>query len=312
VRNYGYGMLNDFYDPRPRVANAMLNMDSAFPMSIIVGQVTNTQKTVRMMNGVRRIRTLIQAVNWMPGESSRDLVNYTNLGQMYSAFDYLANNLDPDEDVAAQAFTLLIFWGNGIGSGASRNGTCMYFTAVGPRRMAGIMNSEGGTYLEGLLQKFGWRTVIPAMVCGLSPHGSTYESYTGYGSAPSWITSGTAVNANATDDVCRSSPAQDLCQRIPGSVANVDFKQKEVLTTQGSCSNTSYHTRHSCESNGGTWNNSSGSYTWIFGVRNATDNASCKTYYPETADVFFIREPLKNPGFTAPSQPSTEKFDYSC
>jgi hypothetical protein len=285
-QSYAYDKLNDFYDPRPRVANAMLNMDSAFPMSIIVGQVTNTQKTVRMMNGVRRIRTLIQAVNWMPGEASRDLVNYTNLSQMYLAFDYLANNLDPDEDVAAQAFTSLIFWGNGIGSGTSRNGTCMYFTAVGPRRMAGIMNSEGGTYLEGLLQKFGWRTVIPEMICGLSPHGSSYESYTGYGAAPSWITSGTAVNANATDNVCRNSPAQDRCQRIPGSVANVDFKQKEVLTTQGSCSNTSYHTRHSCESNGGTWNNSSGGYTWIFGVRNATDNASCKTYYPETAGAY--------------------------
>jgi hypothetical protein len=32
--------------------------------------------------------------------------------------------------------------------------------------------------------------------------------------------------------------------------------------------------------------------------------------FPRSATV--IKEPLKNRGVTAPSQPSTEKFDYSC
>ncbi|MCX7633246.1 MAG: hypothetical protein N2Z22_07940, partial [Turneriella sp.] len=295
---YNYNKVNDFYDPRPRVANTMLAMDSAFPMSIIVGQVENTQKTVRVMNGTRRINTIIKSVNWMPGEASRDLINYTNLDQIYRAFDYLANNLDPDEDSAASAFTSLIFWGNGIGQGPNRNGTCMYFTGVGPRRMAGVMNSEQGTYLEGLLQKFGWRTVIPEMICGLAPHGSSYENYTGYNDDPNWTTTGTAINSNAVDNVCRNTPATDRCMTIPGTVSSVNFKQKEVLTTQGSCSNPSYKTRHSCVSNGGTWDNTSGSFTWTFGIRNnGVDNNSCKNYYPEKASALFYNPELDDTVF---------------
>lgn len=299
---YAYSKLNDFYDPRPRIPNAMLAMDDSTPMSVIVGQISQTQKTVRVMNGLRRSNTLIKAVNWMPGEAGRDLINYTNYTQMLSAFSYLANNLDGDEDIAAQAFTSLIFWGNGIGSGGARTGACMNFTAVGPRRMAGIMNTETGQYLEGLLQKFGWRTVIALMNCGLAPHGSGYETYGGYASGPSWTNSGTAINADeGGSTTCSSGTNQDRCMTIPGSVQSVAFKQKEQIVTSGTCSNASYHTRHSCSSNGGTWTDGVGSYTWVFGVKNATMNTNCKNYYPETASAYTHNMPLDDTVFLGAS-----------
>jgi len=299
---YAYSKLNDYHDPRPRIPNAMLAMDDATPMSVIVGQITTTQKTVRVMNGLRRSNTLIKAVNWMPGEAGRDLINYTNLTQMLSAFSYLANNLDGDEDVAAQAFTSLIFWGNGIGQGAARNGTCMNFTAVGPRRMAGIMNTETGQYLEGLLQKFGWRTVISLMNCGLAPHGNAYESYGGYVTGPAWTNSGTAINPDeGGSTTCGSGTNQDRCMTIPGNQQSVAFKQKEQITTSGTCSNGTYHTRHSCTSNGGTWTDGVGSYVWVFGIKNATMNSNCKLHYPEVAAAYTHSMPLDDTVFLGAS-----------
>lgn len=298
-----YTQATEFYDARNRVANTMLGVNDSRPMATIVGGVTTTQKTVRLMNGFRRINAMIKIVNWLPGEATKDLVNYTNFSQIYTALVYIGNNISGDENKAAKAFAGMIFWGTTIGQGGSRNTTpCMSFTAVGPRRMAGIMNTESGAYLEGLLLKFGWRTVIPLMGCGLSPHGSSYESYGGYTSGPSWTTSGTSVNPDVGGSTtCSNATAQQRCQTIPGAASSVNFKQKEQIVTYGSCSNASYHTYHTCTTNGGTWTDDTTPYTWVFGIKNATFNANCKLYYPEAAGAYGHSMPLDDTVFLGAS-----------
>lgn len=286
--SYAYSKTADFYDPRPRLTNAVLSVDTAYPLSIVIGQVSATKKTVRILNGARRSNTVLRMVNLLPGEATRDLVNTVNLSQIYPAMDYLVNNLSGDEDTAAEAFSSLVFWGNSIGQGASRTGTRMDFKAVGPKRLGGVLNTESGSYLESLMSKFGWRTVIPLLMCGLSPSGvNTLDSYSGYDQAPDWVTSGTAVNSNATGNTCGTANAEK-CMYIPGRLGTVLFKQKEVMTTSGSCSNATYKTRSSCQFNSGIWDPDTGSATWTFGVTTATDVANCKAYHDEQATVTIL------------------------
>ena len=107
-------------------------MNDSSPVAIIVGDVTNTNKTVRILNGARRINTIIKVVDWLPGEVTAKLVNETDINAMYRSFVYLVNNLESDEDQAALAFASMIHWGTGIGDGTNRTGTCHYFTGIGP------------------------------------------------------------------------------------------------------------------------------------------------------------------------------------
>lgn len=278
---YAYSKVNDHYDPRPRVANAILSVNDSYPLSVVIGQVDSTKKTVRILNGVRRSNTILKVVNVLPAEATRDLVNTVILRQMYPAFDFLSNTLSHDEDIAAEAFASMIFWGNSIGQGASRTGTRMDFKAIGPKRLGGILNTESGSYLGTLMSIFGWRTVIPLMMYGLSPSGTTLNSYSGYNEPPDWVTTGTAVNANATGSTCTATNAEK-CMYIPGRLGTPLFKQKEVMTTAGSCSDATRKTRFTCAAAGGTWNQAAGSTTWIFGVQTATDVANARQYYPET------------------------------
>ncbi|MBL8034967.1 MAG: hypothetical protein JNJ69_14770 [Leptospiraceae bacterium] len=185
---YAYNKTTELFDPRPRISNAMLNMVDASPMAVIVGQVTNTQKTVRIMNGLRRSNTLIGAVNLMPGEVSRDLVNYTDIAAIYRAFVYMANNLEPDEDMGAIAFSVMIHFGTGVGNGGGqRSGTCRNYSGIGPKRLAGVMNVETGAYLEGIINMFGWRVSTPALVCafGTTNTGTPQSLPNAYPNAPS-------------------------------------------------------------------------------------------------------------------------------
>jgi len=298
---YAYSQAVDFYDARPRISNTMLGMNTSFAMAVIVGQVTNTAKVVKVVNGFRKVNTLINIANWMPGEATATLLNtvapstlFPGSDQVFGGLAYMSNNIDGDELVASKALVDLIFWGTTIQDGTSRNGATSSFTGVGPARMAGVLNTEIGQYLEGLLVKFGWRTVIAQMVCGLSPTGSTLNSFGGYGGAPSWTTSGTAVNANQNNSTCANTTgaASDRCSTIPGTMNIVNFKVKEQLTTAGSCSNAAFHTQQSCTVSGYIWNSSVGSYTWIFGIKTAAQVTACTSYYPEQAVAYGDGFPL--------------------
>ncbi|MBS0616845.1 MAG: hypothetical protein JSR44_01560 [Spirochaetes bacterium] len=298
---YAYSQAVDFYDPRPRISNTMLGMNTSFAMAVIVGQVTNTAKVVKVVNGFRKVNTLINIANWLPGEATATLLNsvapsalFPGSDQVFGGLAYMSNNIDGDELVASKALVDLIFWGTTIQDGTSRNGATSSFTGVGPARMAGVLNTEIGQYLEGLLVKFGWRTVIAQMVCGLSPTGSTLNSFGGYGGAPLWTTSGTAVNTNQNNSTCADTTgaASDRCSTIPGSMNNVNFKVKEQLTTAGSCSNAAFHTQQSCTVSGYIWNSSVGSYTWLFGIKTAAQVTACTSYYPEQAVAYGDGFPL--------------------
>jgi hypothetical protein len=207
------------YDRRHRLSNLMLGINDATPLAIIVGGVTNPQKTIRMVNATRRINSVIGIVNNQPGDVTRALVNATHINAIYRSLTYLVNNLEPDEDDAVEAFVGLIHKGTGIpDAGASfsqgtvrnkyaRTGTCSYFTGIGPNRLGELLNTGVGKQLEGLIVKFGWRTAIPAMVCGFGvPSASAGFTLANpqqlpeeYGSAPQPSSDGTLHNFNKTD-----------------------------------------------------------------------------------------------------------------
>jgi len=206
------------YDRRHRLSNLMLGINDATPLAIIVGGVTNPQKTIRMVNATRRINSVIGIVNNQPGDVTRALVNATHINAIYRSLTYLVNNLEPDEDDAVEAFVGLIHKGTGIpDAGASfsqgtvrnkyaRTGTCSYFTGIGPNRLGELLNTGTGKALEGLIVKFGWRTAIPAMVCGFGVPSNSVGSLTNpqqlpedYGSAPQPSSDGTLHNFSKTD-----------------------------------------------------------------------------------------------------------------
>lgn len=251
--SYAYNKNSDAYDQRHRVSNFMLGMTTANAAAITVGNVTDTNKTVATLNGIRRINLLIKTVDWMPGEVTADLMNYTNLSRISTGLVYLANNLDPDEDVAAQAFTSMIHWGTGIPAGGTRTGACTYFTAIGPKRLGGVLNTETGQYLEGIIQMFGWRTAIPALVCGLGAH----VSWGGWDVGPSTYTSGTSADGTAC------STGSSSCQRISGAVGTSYFKYRESVAI---VNNPTVGSRN------GT------NYTHYY---QANSQANCENYYPE-------------------------------
>lgn len=253
--SYNYNKATDTYDRRHRVSNFFLGMSSARASAIIVGNVTNTQKTVDILNGFRRINTLIKAVDWMPGEVTSDLVNYTDAARINTGFNFLANNLDPDEDIAAQAFTSMIHWGVGIPDGTGRNGSCTYFTAIGPKRLGGVLNVEYGLYIESILTMFGWRTAIPALVCGFGALDGWSHSR-----SPSAVTSG--VSADGTN--CTGS-SPNRCQNIPGQIKTVRFKRTESVAITN---NPTPGPRN------GT------NYTHVY---QAHSKANCERYYPENS-----------------------------
>lgn len=216
--NYQKGNIAYNYDQRHRLSNLMLGVTDATPLSIVVGGVTNPQKTIRMINATRRINSVIGIVNNQPGEVTRALVNTTHINAVYRSLTYLVNNLEPDEDNAVEAFVGLIHHGTGIpDAGAAfsqgtvrskyqRTGTCHYFTGIGPNRLGELLNTGTGKALEGLIVKFGWRTSIPAMVCGFGVPSNSVGSLTNpqqlpedYGSAPQPSSDGTPHNFSKTD-----------------------------------------------------------------------------------------------------------------
>jgi len=147
---------------KKRLSEFMLGMDNPDPVAIIVGNVTDTMKTVKIMNGYQTITKLIQTINLLPGEVTAKFLNTldnTN-NVIYGSTLYLMNKLSYD------AMAGMMHFGTGIGETSNRAGTCDYFTGVGPLRMARLLNAETGPRLYNMLTNFGWRTSVPAMVCG--------------------------------------------------------------------------------------------------------------------------------------------------
>lgn len=147
---------------KKRLSEFMLGMDNPNPVAIIVGDVTDTMKTVKILNGYQTISKLIDTINLLPGEVTAKFLNTldnTN-NVIYGSTLYLMNKL------SSEAMSGMMHFGTGIGEGGSRDGSCDYFTGVGPVRMAKLLNAETGPRLYNMLTNFGWRTAIPAMVCG--------------------------------------------------------------------------------------------------------------------------------------------------
>ncbi|MFZ5628403.1 MAG: hypothetical protein ACOY5B_04685 [Spirochaetota bacterium] len=158
----------DRYDGRNRTATLMLGVSNGDAFSVVVGDVQETQKTLNMVNGVRRIRTLSQFVKWVPGPVTAALVNNTHPAAVLRSLVYLANNLEDDEDSTAKAFAQMVHFGvklrpQGADVGAP---ACLEFTGLGPRRLAAVMNLEAGPYLEALVSNLGWHMSTAAMNCG--------------------------------------------------------------------------------------------------------------------------------------------------
>lgn len=158
----------DRFDGRNRTATLMLGVVDGSAFSTVVGDVQETLKTINMVNGVRRVRTLSQFVKWTPGAVTAALVNNTHPTAVLRSLVYLANNLEDDEDTTARAFASMVHFGvrivpQGIDAGAP---ACLEFTGLGPRRLAAVMNLEAGPYLEGLVSNLGWNMSVAAMNCG--------------------------------------------------------------------------------------------------------------------------------------------------
>jgi subtilisin-like proprotein convertase family protein len=143
-----------------RLSDFMLGMNDAKPVSIIVGEVTDVNKTINVMNGVRDAEKLIDVINYMPGEVTSAFINKNNINVIYTSTLYLLNRLTAKELVG------IIHWGTGIPDGISRTGTVYWFTGFGPYRMGQMMNTETGPRLKEVLDKFGVQTATAAMVCG--------------------------------------------------------------------------------------------------------------------------------------------------
>lgn len=158
----------DRYDGRNRLVTMMLGVLDGSAFSVVVGDVQNTLKTINMVNGVRRIRTLSQFVKWVPGPVTAALVNNTDPAAIMRSLVYLANNLEDDEDTTAKAFASMVHFGVRIVPQGKEGAapTCLEFTGLGPRRLAAVMNLEAGPYLEGLVSNLGWNMATAAMNCG--------------------------------------------------------------------------------------------------------------------------------------------------
>lgn len=194
--NGGYYNNGDDKDGRDRLLQMMLGVDDGTAMSVIVGEVQDTNKTINILNGTRRISTIAQAVNWMPGEVTAKLVNETHWSAILRSFIYLANNLHPDEDEAAKTFARMIHFGTRVEAQggeftyecncswgscdtctyAPPTPTCLEFTALGPGRLASVLNLEAGPYLEGLLSALGPDMAVAAMNCGWARDDNEHSS----------------------------------------------------------------------------------------------------------------------------------------
>ncbi|HRP70569.1 MAG TPA: hypothetical protein PLY93_13655, partial [Turneriella sp.] len=185
----GFYNNNDPTDKRPRLLQAMLNVNDGEAFSYITGDVQDTSKTINMMNGTRRLNSLTQIVNMMPGQITATLINNTDPAAVTRSLVYMTNNLDDDETGTAKAFASMIHYGTKIVAQGRElepydcnctwtgcdtclreyvpaTPTCLEFTAIGPRRMAAVLNLEAGPYLEALLSGLGWQISIAAMNCG--------------------------------------------------------------------------------------------------------------------------------------------------
>jgi len=160
----------DRFDGRNRITALMLGVTNGDAFSVVVGDVQETQKTINMVNGVRRVRTLSQFVKWTPGAVTAALVNNTHPTAVLRSLVYLANNLEDDEDTTAKAFASMVHFGVRIVPQGKEGAapTCLEFTGLGPRRLAAVMNLEAGPYLEGLVSNLGWNMATAAMNCGWS------------------------------------------------------------------------------------------------------------------------------------------------
>ncbi len=145
---------------KKRLTQFMLGMNDAQPVSIIVGDVTDYNKTINVLNGMRDIRELNALINYLPGEVTSAFLNELNAGVVYSGAVYLLNRL------LAKEMACIMHYGTGIGDGTSRTGTVTTFTGFGPKRCAKICNAARGTRIKALIDQYGWRTLVPALVCG--------------------------------------------------------------------------------------------------------------------------------------------------
>ncbi len=186
-------------DGNKRLTDIMLGMNDALPMSILVGDVYAPAKTVMIANGLRDVSKLTNLLNYMPGEVMRDLVNelYDNYDTTPQDFDTIIANQYAREVMYGSAVFMmnrmswnslaaLIHFGTGIPEGSSRTGDCNYFTGVGPKRLARMMNAETGERILPILDDFGWRTSTAAFVCGLStPNAGSSQTLTNHHSGGS-------------------------------------------------------------------------------------------------------------------------------
>lgn len=158
----------DRYDGRHRIGTLMLGVTNGSAFSVVVGDVQETQKTINMVNGVRRARTLSQFLAWLPGTVTAALVNNAQSPAILRSLVYLANNLEETEDATAKAFAQMVHFGTRIRAQGNTDGapTCLEFTGLGPRRLAAVLNLEAGPYLEGLVANLGWQISVAAMNCG--------------------------------------------------------------------------------------------------------------------------------------------------
>ncbi|MBV6493002.1 MAG: hypothetical protein LDLANPLL_01009 [Turneriella sp.] len=228
----GYYNNNDPKDGRYRLLQSMLEVNDGTAFSYIVGDVQDTQKTIDMMNATRRLRAITQLVNWQPGAVTAALINETHPAAVNRSLVYMTNNLDDDEDETAKAFASMIHFGTRIVPQGADSGapSCLEFTAIGPRRLAALLNLEAGPYLEGLLSALGWQMSIAAMNCGWARDD---DENNGSCPAVSW--------SDGSDGGLRKSVGSSY-SGLPAPTATQCIRPKETLTDGATTYRYGYYT----------------------------------------------------------------------
>ena len=126
---------------KKRLSEFMLGMDNPDPVAIIVGNVTDTTKTVKILNGYQTITKLIQLINLLPGEvTAAFLNNLDNTNNVvYGSALYVMNKLSYDSMAGMMHF------GTGIGEGSSRSGTLRLLHRLGSRAHGAAPQRRDGT-----------------------------------------------------------------------------------------------------------------------------------------------------------------------
>ncbi|MBF0238840.1 MAG: hypothetical protein HQM12_14140 [SAR324 cluster bacterium] len=158
------------YGSVKRLSSLLLGLNSAVPLSPLVGDVTDTMKTVKVVNGIRDIQQLINLVNYLPGQVLSTFLNTIDSSDavVYGSVVFLLNRLN------AQELAALLHYGTGLPGDSS----CSYFTGVGPQRLGTLLSAETGPRLNNLLNKFGVRHAIAAVDCGLAtPNAGTPQDF---------------------------------------------------------------------------------------------------------------------------------------